>query len=514
MLNELIESIGFENINQELINSYSRTNSIYVKLASNPQNNIYFSIDKEVIKKNQIINQLTTEEVEQLKWFKKRENLSLWINSNKAIDCSNPYGRKITSNNKYAIIFSYENFKKVYKGDVQQHIKNAIKNYLKILDSLELNEKYTYAIDYIMKNYSEEDLIKRKVKIFMDLELDVYIDLNKRYLEKALANTIKDKFLENYLDQTNQIIYTGFSIVGNKLFLGNLSMPIKELGIMAKEDAVKQENLKKYLESKSETKLIIENIEITKDFKEKSTIQNFRYIDNLQKDIFEEKNLVIKFKEYNSGKEILTKKIISSRNELKKYLYYFLGDEVNKYSTIIDGLETNREIGRFTKRLNEIFLKLENASKNDYSKMNSVVAFEVSIIEYFKEKYLNMRFENMYEKFSGKLSKYQTMDFNNSKEMSYVLGQLIRYVRNNVKNKTKFNFLKNYLYNYRIKHILKLLDMDLKRYKTNQRTLSVLAEINEYVELFNIQKVDEISFKKGMFDSKNMFYVKGEETNE
>lgn len=513
MLNELIESIGIENINYELINNFNRTDSIYVKLANNPKNNIYFKLDKAIVKKNEIINPLTIEEFEQLKWFKNRENLSLWINSNKAIDCSRPYGRKITSNNKYAVIFSYENFKKAYKGDIQQHINNAIENYLKILNSIDLKEKYLNAIDYIIKNYSEEDLINRKIKIFMDFEINDYIDLNKNYLEKALANEVKDSFLVKYLEDSNQIVYTGFSIVGNKIFLGNLSMPIKELGTMSKEEAIRQENLKKYLESKNETKLIIGNIEVTKDFKEKSTIKNFRYINNLQVDIFKEKNLVIKFREENKEEDI-KEKIIFSKDEFKKYLYSFLGDEINKYSLAIDGLETNREIGRFTKKLTEIFKKIENNFKNDYFKMNSVIAFEVACIEYFNDEYLNMRFNNMYEKFSKKLSKYQTMDFNSSKEMSYVLGQLVRYIRNNAKNKSKFNFLKNYLYNYRTKHILKLLDMDLKRYKTNQRTLAVLAEINEYIELFNISKVDEISFKKGMFDSKNMFYVKGEEINE
>ena len=102
------------------------------------------------------------------------------------------------------------------------------------------------------------------------------------------------------------------------------------------------------------------------------------------------------------------------------------------------------------------------------------------------------------------------MDFNNSKEMSYVLGQLIRYTRNNFKNKSDFNFLKPYLYNYTTKHIFKLLNTDMKKFKSNQRTLNVLSEIIDYIELFNIKKVDELAFKKGLFDSNNIFYVKGE----
>ena len=54
----------------------------------------------------------------------------------------------------------------------------------------------------------------------------------------------------------------------------------------------------------------------------------------------------------------------------------------------------------------------------------------------------------------------------------------------------------------------------MKNFKSNQRTLNVLSEIIDYIELFNIKKVDELAFKKGLFDSNNIFYVKGELKNE
>lgn len=511
MLNEIIDSIGFDNLLDDLLISTKREDSIYLKVNPNTLKITSLIIDSEVKKNDILINPLSDEDYELLKWFNAREKLSVWINNNKAIDCSKPYQRKITSSNKYSVIFKYSNFKKDFNNNLILNIKNAIKKYLEKLEATYLEKAYLKALDYIEENFYEEDLIKRKIKIFIDKDLYEFKILNKTYLESSLSNKVKDKFLQEYLEFNNEIIYTGFSVIGNKFLLGNTSMSIKKLGITSKENAFKQEMLKRYLESKQEVKLNIGDFELIKDFKEKYLIKDFKYIDYSKKDIFLNKPLIIRYEEMRiKDDDIFSEKIISSRESFKKFLFYFIGKGVERYTLLIDRLVTNSDINSFIRKLNEIYLTIEQASKNNYLRFYKVIQFEIACEYYFNNKNLYVEFDNMYEKFSKKLSKYDDMDFNNSKEMSYVLGQLIRYIRNNLKNKSNFNFLKPYLYNYTIKHIFKLLNTDMKNFRANQRTLNVLSEIIDYIELFNIKKVDELTFKKGLFDSNNIFYVKGE----
>ena len=511
MLNEIINIIGFNNLIDDVLLDIKREDSIYIKINSKSLKTTSLIINSEIKKKNTILNPLSNEEYELFKWFNAREKLSLLISSNKSIDCSKPYLRKITSNNKNSVIFRYSNFKKDFKNNPILNIKEAISKYLEILEASHLKDSYFKALDYIIENFSEEDLIKRKIKLFIDEDLDEFKSLNKNYLESSLANKVKNKMLQEYLDNNNEIVYTGFSVIGNKFLLGNTSMYIKELGIFSREDAFKQEMLKRYLESKKEEKLIIGDFELIKDLKEKYLIRDFKYIDNSCKDLFLNRPLIIKYKDISKKNvNIFFEKIISSREEFKNHLFYFLNKDAEKYTLIINGLLTNKDIGRFLKKLKEIYSIIEQKSKNDYLKFYKAIHFEIYCEDYFNDKNLYLEFDNMYENFSKKLSKYNNMDFNNSKEMSYVLGQLIRYTRNNYKNKSDFNFLKPYLYNYTIKHILFLLNSDLKNFKSNQRTLNVLSEIIDYIELFNIKKVDELAFKKGLFDSNNIFYVKGE----
>ncbi|MGC5816226.1 hypothetical protein [Clostridium perfringens] len=511
MLNEIINSIGFDNLLDDILINTKREDSIYIKVNHNTFKLTSLIVDSEVKKKNILINPLSDEDYYLFKWFNTREKLSVWISSNKAIDSSKPYTKKITSSNKYSIIFKYSNFKRDFNNNPMLNIRYAIKKYLEILGATYLEKAYLKALDYIIENFSEEDLIKRKIKIFIDKDLDAFKILNKTYLEKYLANNVKDKFLQEYLEINDEIIYTGFSVIGNKFLLGNTSMSIKELGITSKENAFKQEILKRYLESKQEVKLNIDDFELIKDFKEKYLIKDFKYIDYSKKDIFSNKPLIINYEEISKkSDDIFSERIISSREEFKKFLFYFLGKGVEKYTLLIDRLVTNSDINSFLRKLNEIYVTIEQASKNNYLRFYKLIQFEIACEDYFNNKNLSMEFDNMYEKFSKKLSKYNDMDFNNSKEMSYVLGQLIRYTRNNFKNKSDFNFLKPYLYNYTTKHIFKLLNTDMKKFKSNQRTLNVLSEIIDYIELFNIKKVDELAFKKGLFDSNNIFYVKGE----
>ncbi|MGU8435317.1 hypothetical protein ACV3RS_14770 [Clostridium perfringens] len=515
MLNEIINSIGFDNLLDELLIRTKREDSIYIKINPNTFKLTSLIIDSEVKRKDTLINTLSDEDYELLKWFNTREKLSVWINNNKAIDCSKPYKRKITSSNKYSVIFKYSNFKKDFNNNSILNIKNAIKKYLEILEATYLERAYLKSLDYIIENFSEENLIKRKIKIFIDKDLDEFKILNKIYLESSLANKVKDKVLQEYLEINDEIIYTGFSVIGNKFLLGNTSMSIKELGITSKENAFKQEMLKRYLESKQEVKLNIGDFELIKDFKEKYVIKDFKYIDYSKKDVFLKKSLVIRYEEISKkNNDIFSEKIISSREEFKNFLFYFIGKGVEKYALLIDRLITNSDIDSFIRKLNEIYVTIEQASKNNYLKFYKVIQFEIACEDYFNNRNLSLEFDNMYEKFSKKLSRYSDMDFNNSNEMSYVLGQLIRYTRNNFKNKSDFNFLKPYLYNYTTKYIFNLLNTDMKKFKSNQRTLNVLSEIIDYIELFNIKKVDELAFKKGLFDSNNIFYVKGELKNE
>lgn len=506
MLSEIIASIGFNNILDEITNSSHREYSIYAKINIAKDENVYLVVDKTIKNRKKIMNPLSEEDYDLFKWFSKRENLSLWMNNNKAIDASIPYKRKIISNNMNVVIFKYANFKNVFKKNTSMHIKNAISKYLENLNAIDRKEYFFTALEYILENFPEEELLKRKIKLFIDEELSKYFFLNKIYLENALANKITDKNLEYYLEKTNTIIYSGFSVSGKKHLLKNIGMPISELGIVTRETAFEQELLKRFLECKNETRLVIGNFEIIKNFKEKAIIEDFRYIDSSCIDLFESKNLSII---YNKNIKEVVEKTIKSRLEFKNYLYSFLADRVNIYSSLIDRLLTNKSIKKFIKKLKEIYINVEHSSKNDYFKMNKAICFEISCEDYFKNKNLSMEFEYMYEKFSEKLSKHEDMKFNSLKEISYVLGQLARYVRNNSKNKSNFNFLKSYLYNYTTDYVLLLVNTDLKRFKTNKRTLRILYYIIDYIQLCNIKKVDELSFKKGLFDINNIFYVKG-----
>ena len=529
MLNEIIKAVGYENILKTIRDSVNVSNSLYVKIPTDRplENKDFVIVDKEP--------EIT--QLEQLEWFKAREVLNRYINSNKAIvqGTKYKYPKMVSSTHENCIVFNWDNFLK-HKNttkDIGLSLQNLISEFLSILDKKDFLECYTKNIDNIIQFIDKNKLNKIMLKIFIDIDEEKY--------KKDYAEYLKNKLYDSDTScQINGKMYGRLSqfctINSKKPYLSHMLKTTDEIHLMDEKEAFNMFYLKQYMDIVKSQKIdcnigdIVFNMEFnssTKKYYINSYKNNpYKIIDDLKDNIYIE-NIVSSKK----SKE----KVITKYSELSSYILQLMDFKIKKYYGDKD--RTEGKFKTFATMYFKYITDLNNSTINifksiyrnmmknmlklyiydeDIYKITNIINFDICMTDYLFKSNLKEETSDMMDKIKNKIIKNEKVYIvENDTEFYILCGQLAKYL----KSKTKTDKITNrlfYEYNMATKtnRLMDILQRDKEKLdygnNVNSRSGRILSAINIYYieNKDTIKKIDKIAFNIGLYYGENLLYAK------
>lgn len=526
MLNEIIESIGMDNILHELKND-------------KPLSGVYIKISKEdLISEKDIFDfdkgdEINVKDLEQADWFREREFYSNYISSNKSIYSERDY-MMILSNQENSVMFNYLTINNKIKKFKDKKIILSEKEMLELVIRDYMNKLGSQKTDYYLKNLdtiinfiNNNQLTKKVIKIFIDEPIDIYIDKHNGYMEDKIHDiagcTINSK--------GEKIGLGSLFITQNskKPFLSNVNNFVSDKRhLLTANEILRTMNLNRFICSKPklDNNTKIGNITMELDVKDKVIIDYHNNPYQEIDDIFLEDNLVI----HDRFNDNAYPHIISSSYGLKKYIEaldikYVPPGKLSTFKYLYSKFYT--DINRdnkylFTKNIDKIIAMLNSQCKNvwdkdeeDYIMSKSVTNLDIALNDYFKNKTIGKDFEDMRELCTSKILNLEDMyNIESVKEFSYMMGVLANYYvrRSNVDKKNMM--LNKYNNPGNLNKILDMIDRDVEKYEDkvniSSRSIKVYEGVLTYASSNDSIHIDKILFRLGLRASSNIIYTKKE----
>jgi len=180
MLFDILDRIDFD-LQRAIFDNYVLKDGLYVKICKNIEYFI-FKNDKKEDKKQLLFKDLNGNiRNDEYEWFVKRDYLSGYLNSNKAID---PPKKKIHSNNYLALFVKATEF----IPENKQHFVEKLFDNLKTFDSFSKSQEKEVLKQYKNYIYNEErqENVERKKELFL------------KYFDE-IVRVIKEKEIKNYV---------------------------------------------------------------------------------------------------------------------------------------------------------------------------------------------------------------------------------------------------------------------------------------------------------------------------
>ncbi len=522
MLDEMIDEVGYENIIDYLENDTPLgEETVYIR----------FSLFSNVIE-TFIFNE-ENKDNEIALWFRKRQFYADYLGSNKAIVQGKFRTSKIvTSAIKESLIFNWKTFMLKVKKELKNESTESTES-IKCLFLTVINEYYENLKKYDIERVEEiekissklidlsdkilEELLKiekienKKIKIFLDTDLEEYKRSNKLYLEEKIFDT------KTEIKVDGKILgrYSGFITLNNKK--PYLKMNGEEIFLCTKEEAIKYRNLLFYI-SRNRKPISTEFGEIKFKFNPKDgELESFENIPfKIEK---KEKKIpyrnVLNLSWYKEDNEI------NISNKINYLIDGFLYKESKQgkyncfqylYKDSIESFTYKNDETKFRNNLNKISRELIEINKNIESnyRILEIMTFILNIKDYFGMiKYEEIDLMN--KKAFEKLKNYKNLNIESDEEFLFFSGQLAHYLA----TKSKANFISNTLLQKycsvkKITRIKELIKMDMQKYSYNEilesRINIVFAKILEYVPQ-NEKIANNDSLLIGLF-GENIFYKK------
>lgn len=535
MLNELIEALGYENISKETV---SMKNSVYVRIPKDRE----IDIEKDVLIFDK---EVEIKDLEMSEWFYKREQLSKYINSNKAIvlpsKCKHLYPKLITSVTGCAIFFKLENFleHKNNVDDMKVSFDNLISEYLYILESEHHRSLFLNSFDLIMKVLEDKMITKTTLKLFIDSEIEEYEKDYNTHLKKSLF----DK--EYTLNGVKQGRVTQFINFNNKKpLLANVNSNVSnEIHLLNKTKGEEVLNLNRYIGATMASNPKTENYSIGSLTykaiweKKKCVINSYSnnpykiiedlkhpiYIRNILDNKFLKEITIYKYseltkyimqlmefkiKDYYSEKDSIESKFKTFSTMYYKYIYNINNSNFETFKRIFDNM---------SKSMLNLYIEGEHISK-----INNILNFTINMKDYLYNTNIREELMNMINKIKSKILIMKTEYIIEDDMEFYVLtGQLAKYL----KGKTSTDTIKNevfYEYNIatRTKQVIDILQRDMNSFGYDEnnygRASKLLYAINNYYTINEdeLLKIDKVRFNMGLYYGNCVLYVSSKENKE
>ena len=526
MLDELISSIGYNNILDYLENNIALGDCVCIKLDINKN---------EILKENVLIldkkskDELSVESLNLKNWCQKRTFYSNYLTSNKAVVCVGQSAKLVISCIKENITFNYNTFvgktEKTFgtanKISMLSMFKIMIDEYCQGLKCYDEDtrtiELYRSAIENLSNAILDiltgiEDIKNKKIRIFIDTELDNYIESNECYLKQKIF----DNATEQEIEGKTYGRYSGFISLNNKKPLLKL-YGTDEISLCTQEKAMQYRNLLLYLiDNRGSVKL--DYGEIQYRFNPKDCV--FESFNILPYEITKTERL-IKFKNILSLKDYDKTEEVNIANRINYLLDGFLYKEtkMSKYATFrflyrdcIHDFVYNYNETKFTNCKNKINAQLIDINKysDNRFKMIDVINFILNINNYFDNDNLEEVIESMYNEIFIKIKEYKKgFIISNDEEFLFIAGQLAHFLATKSKVLIPTNKLINKYYKATtISKIQQLLTIDFNRYSYDENLESRINRIYSEIMLYSPEK-DTIKNKNvlmaGLY-ADNLFY--------
>jgi len=200
MIFDVIDRIDFD-LQKAVFDNYVLKDGLYVRIGKNEIEYFIFKDSKKDDKKQLLFKDLNGNiKADEYEWFVKRDYLSGYLNSNKAID---PPKKKIHSNNYLALFVKAAEFNAENKG----HFVDKLFDNLKTFESFSKSQEKEVLKQYKNYIYNEErqENVERKKELFLK-----YFDEIVRVIkEKGIKNYVKiffDEPVEKY-EKESEIYY-------------------------------------------------------------------------------------------------------------------------------------------------------------------------------------------------------------------------------------------------------------------------------------------------------------------
>lgn len=516
MLKELIENIGYSNILDYLENNFNLGDCVCIRLEKNA--NKIKKANILVLDKKQK-EELPKEKIVLMKWFQERAFYSTYLNSNKAIVCKGNSAKLVVSCVKDNITFNYSTFlakaKKIIGSDnecalidmfnitINEYFNNLtnIDSDVNIDEYRKLFEGYSNAILDTLKGI--EGIENKKVRLFIDEDLEIYRQDNISYLNKKIFDNETEKKINNTLVGR----YGGFLTLNPNKPLLKLH-GLDEINLCTKEEAIEYRNLLLYLGNNREKINGLYGGEIKVNFNPKEQqIENFDIIPyeaNREKENLIQYKNILHLKNFIEGEINIANKI--------NYLLdgYLFKQGFNKYDTFYflykDAIEefvyennTKKLINNAKKIMNQL-IDINIHSDSPY-RIPEVVNFNLNLLDSILGEKNKELMEHMYEKIFEKIKNYKKeFIIENDEEFIFLAGQMAYFLVSKSKAQVLTNkLLTKYIKVKKLSRIKEMLAIDFNTYSYDESLFSRINKI--FADLMNYDiKSDVISEKE-----KNIF---------
>lgn len=498
MLSEIIDKVGYDNILKSAKDVDMRGKMFRINIDGTIDlETDYITIEKkeDVTPKNQKLYD----------WFKEVNYYSRYLNSNKAIvPIGKRYPKLILSNQDLSIMFNNNSLigkANQYNINYSQALKECIEEFCNVLNS----DKYNIFIKNLALIYQEINNYKGKIFIFINENMETFKDNFNKYMKnKIFDGKVKDnKGTFSYFATSN----------AKKTYLFQLNNKYNNSAYVCDIDSAKKIfDLNKSIKN---NKYIQDLYKGEEDSSGNIKITNFYNYSKLTYNIFQDRPIYL-----NNGY------IIDTPFKFKCYLEDLLGKDNNRndvkkfkeiYSKNYENV-SNNTIDNFKKIWLNIIKQLILIGKrnlNEINNLNKIVYFKYECEDYLFNKNNMEDIKLLKDNIIGKINNLKdTKEYkiDNDMEYNYLLGSLISYITSLSKsdnNRAKFDYANmNKLERIKIK-----LKNDIIRYGYQLNNLSRGMVIYSAILNYNIDNLIENEYIRGLFEIKNVMYVKKELTD-
>lgn len=539
MLKELIENIGYDNILNYLENNFNLGDCVCVRLEKNSNE---LKEDNILILDKRQKEELPKEKIVLMKWFQSRAFYSTYLNSNKAIVCKGDSTKLVVSCVKDNITFNYNTFlakaKKTIGSDnefalidmfnitVNEYFNNLVKvdSDVNVEKYIKIFEGYSSVILDTLKGI--EGIENKKVRLFIDEDLEVYKQDNISYLNKKIFDSGTEKKINNILVGR----YGGFLTLNSNKPLLKLH-GLDEINLCTKEEAIEYRNLLLYLGNNREKINGLYGGEIKVNFNPKDQqVENFDIIpfevDREEENLIEYKN-ILHLKNFTEEKINIVNKI---NFLLDGYLYkQGFGKYDNFCFLYKDAIEkfvyeqNTQKLINIAKKITSQLISLNLHSDNQY-KMQDVINFNLNLLDSVLGEKNKELMDYMYEKIFEKIKNYrEEFTIENDEEFIFLAGQMAYFLVSKSKAQVLTNkLLTKYIKVKKLTRIKEMLAIDFNTYSYDESLFSRINKIFAGLMNYDI-KSDVINDKEkniflGSLFGENLLYKstknKGSEVNE
>lgn len=539
MLKELIENIGYDNILDYLENNFNLGDCVCIRLEKNSNR---LKEDNILVLDKKQKEELSKEKIVLMKWFQSRAFYSTYLNSNKAIACKGDSTKLVVSCVKDNITFNYNTFlakaKKIIGSDngvalrdmfnitVNEYFNNLVKvdSDVNVEEYIKIFEGYSSVILDTLKGI--EGIENKKVRLFIDEDLEVYKQDNISYLNKKIFDSGTEKKINNTLVGR----YGGFLTLNSNKPLLKLH-GLDEINLCTKEEAIEYRNLLLYLGNNREKINGLYGGEIKVNFNPKDQqVENFDIIpfevDREEENLIEYKN-ILHLKNFTEEKINIVNKI---NFLLDGYLYkqgfgkydnfcFLYKDAIEKF---VHEQNTQKLIN-VAKKITSQLISLNLHSDNQY-KMQDVINFNLNLLNSVLGEKNKELMDYMYEKIFEKIKNYrEEFTIENDEEFIFLAGQMAYFLVSKSKAQVLTNkLLTKYIKVKKLSRIKEMLAIDFNTYSYDESLFSRINKIFAGLMNYDI-KSDVINDKEkniflGSLFGENLLYKstknKGSEVNE